>query len=182
MFPSANSIANFSPASSSMQDPGSSPAKRPRAQQLYHVVAHNFHKAIGSKIVLVTPVPVARLVSMLDCEHSPGSRYAIVSKCVSSGRYATTVLDVPLRKVYRAMHDTGMATFWRGLGQRRAGFVDYVAAQQSYDPANYQPPGPKKRPNLAAEAYRVALAERAALDSKFGPCKRMTPRKMPTTS
>ena len=184
MFPYAHSIASFAPASSSLQDPatGSLPPKRPRKRQDTYGVAHNFHRGLGATMVPVSTVPVARLIAMLDCDHAAGSKYGVVSKPVTSGHYVTTVLDVLLRRIYRATHATGMATFWRGLAARNAAHVDYVAALQRYDPANYQLPGPKKKPNFAAEAYRVAVAERAAFDAKHGPIKRVTPRKMPPTS
>lgn len=66
---------------------------------------------------------------MLDCEHCAGSHYVVVSKrAASSGRCVTTVLDVPLRRLYRASHDTGMVCFWKGVAKRRAGVVEYLQA------------------------------------------------------
>lgn len=181
MFPYAHSIAAFQPASSSVQDPvpESTPTKRPRKRQDTYRVANNFHRILGATMVPVSTVPVSRLIAMLDCEHSAGSRYAVVSKPLSSGCYVTTVLDVPLRKVYRATHTTGMATFWRGLGKLRAEHVDYVAALQKYDPANYQPPGPKKVHNPKLEAMKAELAKQAAHEAAHGPSARNIPRPIP---
>lgn len=66
-------------------------------------------------------------------EHCPGSHYVVVSKrAASAGRCVTTVLDVPLRRLYRAAHDTGMACFWKGVAKRRAGAVEYLQAGASF--------------------------------------------------
>ena len=93
----------------------------------------NFFADTGPVPPPVQTLPVARLISMLDCEHCPGSHYVVVSKrAASSGRCVTTVLDVPLRRLYRAAHDTGLASFWKGVARRRAGAVEYLQAGASF--------------------------------------------------
>jgi hypothetical protein len=79
-----------------------------------------------------TTVPISRLISMLDADHCEGSRFAVVSKASTRGRYVTTVLDVPLRKVFRARHETGLVSFWKGVAKRRPQ-VQHLAAGQSFE-------------------------------------------------
>lgn len=75
--------------------------------------------ATNANISETTTVPISRLISMLDCDHCEGSHYVVVSKASTRGRYVSTVLDVPLKKVYRARHETGMVSFWKGVAKRR---------------------------------------------------------------
>jgi hypothetical protein len=91
--------------------------------------------ATNANISEATTVPISRLISMLDCDHCDASRYVVVSKASTRGKYVSTVLDVPLRRVYRARHDTGMVSFWRGLAKRRPG-VQFLAAGESFLPAS----------------------------------------------
>jgi hypothetical protein len=82
-------------------------------------------------ISVATTMPISRLIAMLDAEHCEGSRFAVVSKGTTRGHYVTTVLDVPLRKVLRAKHATGMVSFWKGLAKRRER-VEYVPCGDAF--------------------------------------------------
>jgi hypothetical protein len=112
----------------------SAPSTGTSQRQRLHQVAHNFQAFLGARSAQVQTEPIERLVSRLDCQHCDGSKYAVVSVRHGGAGYVTTVLDVPLRKIYRAEHRTGMATFWKGLAQRRAAFVQHVGAHQAYLP------------------------------------------------
>jgi hypothetical protein len=83
--------------------------------------------ATGANICEATTIPISRLISMLDSDHCKGSHFAVVSKASTRGKYVSTVLDVPLRKVFRARHETGMVSFWKGVAKRRPQ-VKFLAA------------------------------------------------------
>jgi hypothetical protein len=90
-----------------------------------------YFKALGLPTPPVLEVPVPRLISLLDCEHYDGRKYVVVSKQVNTSvgwTNATYVLNVRLGRVYRAEHDCGMVTFWKGVARRRSEWVEYVAA------------------------------------------------------
>ena len=137
MFPYAHSIALFSPASPAALPASSCDAtlapKRRYTRAAVQAIAHNFHKALKAMYAPVATVPVARLISMLDCDHDVGSKYAVVSKPVKAGRSVTTVLDVPLGKVWRAEHATGMVRFWKDVAKRRPA-VEFVSGAEEYEP------------------------------------------------
>ena len=78
-----------------------------------------------------TTMPIDQLISMLDRQHSQGVHFAVVSKGTTRGYYVTTVLDVAMRKVFRAKHPTGMVSFWRGLSKRRE-CVEFVPCGDAF--------------------------------------------------
>lgn len=85
-----------------------------------------YFKGLGTQTPPVVEAPVMRLAAMLDCEHCAASKYVVISKQGKSGQQLTYVLDVPLGKVYRAEHETGMVTFWKGVAKRRVGTVSFI--------------------------------------------------------
>lgn len=94
-----------------------------------HQVCHRLKGLLGEgKSPPVTAVSVARLVAMLDCEHGEGSEWAIASKSTKAGMNVTTAVDVPLGRAYRAVHETGMVSFWKGVAKRRPA-VQLVGAE-----------------------------------------------------
>jgi hypothetical protein len=95
-----------------------------------HQICHRLRRLLGEgKSPPVTSVSVAQLVAMLDCPHENGSAWALASKSTKAGLNATTVLDVPLGRAYRAVHSTGMVTFWKGVAKRRGPAVQLVRAE-----------------------------------------------------
>ena len=98
-----------------------------------HCLPRNlWHANGGASHANILPVTYARLISMLDCEHSPGSKYVIVSKQSSRGQNVTSVLDVPINRFYRAIHPHGLVTFWKSVAARHPGFVKFVAKGENY--------------------------------------------------
>jgi len=120
------------------------PAPRPRARHAItrHTAAKNFASVPAAASAPVSVASLARLISMLDCEHEPNARYAVVCKRVSCNRrsapgsaeFITTVLDVPLNRIYRASSPSGLAALWRGIAARSKGAVQYVPAAGVYVP------------------------------------------------
>lgn len=91
-------------------------------------VPRNFHPWLGRTSWQVSNMPFARLSSMLDCDHGEGSHYAVVTKGGPGGTvdYYTVVVDVPLKRFYRAQHPTGAKAYWKGVARRHPGFVQYL--------------------------------------------------------
>jgi hypothetical protein len=94
-----------------------------------HAICHRLRSFLDEgNSAPVTSVSVARLVAMLDCEHGEGSAYAVASKATKAGLNVTTALDIPLQRAFRAVHETGMVTFWKGVAKRRWPAVQFVRA------------------------------------------------------
>lgn len=92
-----------------------------------------FFKKAGIERPAITKMPFPKLAGMLDTEnHCEGSRYVVVSKQSSTTRFVTTVLDVPLQKLYRAETNTGVAGYWKGLAKQNPRFIQYLKADESF--------------------------------------------------
>lgn len=120
---------------------------------------HLYYAHQGRALPAVTTLPLSDLIAMLDTNHTPGSRWAIVSKPGRGNRRGarfknvTTVLDVVNDKLYRAHHEHGLVVFWKRLARNRAGFVEYVSGSEAYDPNAPKPlraMGPKPPPVFTA--------------------------------
>lgn len=93
----------------------------------------DFFKKEGIERPEISKMSFPRLAAMLDNEdHCENSRYVIVSKQSSTTRFVTTVLDVPLRKLYRAETVTGVAGYWKGVAKKYAWAVEYLNADESF--------------------------------------------------
>jgi hypothetical protein len=124
----------------------------------------------GAGIREATTVPISRLISMLDCDHCDhceGSRFAVVSKASTRGRYVSTVLDVPLKKVYRARHETGLVSFWKGVAKRRAQ-VKFLAAGESFLPASPEEPSRRARDLASLRGNHFAFDKTFGKPSRAG--------------
>jgi len=91
-------------------------------------IAHNFRTVAGAPI---QTLEVAALVAMLDREQE--AKFALVSKWVGP-LHVTTAYDIDEHRVLRSAHETGMFTFWKGVGRRRPN-VQVLAKNQTYYPA-----------------------------------------------
>lgn len=117
---------------SAVQTPRVFPPSTPATTRT-HCLRRNLWDANGgASQANILSVTYARLISMLDCQHSPGSEYVIVSKQSSRGQNVTSVLDVPLNRFYRAVHPHGLVTFWKSVAARHPGFVKFVGKGESY--------------------------------------------------
>lgn len=91
-------------------------------------VAHNFRAVAGAP---VNTIAITQLVAILDCEQE--APFAVVSKWVGPD-HVTTAYDIVGKQFWRAVHVTGMRTFWKGVAKRRAN-VRVLAPTEAYVPA-----------------------------------------------
>jgi hypothetical protein len=106
--------------------------KAPRAR---HQVVHNFRTFLGATGTYpITKVSLSRLFSMLERANDEGCSYAIVHKRASNAplKYATTVVDVALCKVYWAEHPCCIAKLWKALAANADGQVQYLEPVQEF--------------------------------------------------